>query len=110
LVKEQVKRLLNIEISRAEGYAVIKSLKIKFTENGFNPLSEDNWVEVNLNNYEQIIDEAFSEKGMFQFYEEVSEENVSMTKGEINRLYKEKLEERNENERETKKSKKSKTE
>lgn len=107
LVKEQVKRILNIEINRAEGYAVIKSLKIKFTENGYNPLSEENWVEVNINNYEQIIDEAFSEKGMFQFYEEVSEENVSMTKGEINRLYKERSE--SENEGETKKSKKSKT-
>lgn len=109
LVKEQIKRLLNININRAEGYAVIKSLKIKFIENGFNPFKEEGWVEVNLENYEQIIDEAFSEKGMFQHYEEVKEEDVSMTKGEINKLYKEKEEEKKEKENK-KKSKKSKTE
>ena len=106
LVKEQIKRLLNVNINRAEGYAVTKSLKIKFVENGFNPFNEENWVEVNLENYEVIIDEAFAEKGMFQYYEEVKEEDVSMSKTEIDKLYKEKAQEK-ENK---KKSKKSKTE
>ena len=106
LVKEQIKRILNVNINRAEGYAVAKSLKIKFVENGFNPFNEEGWIEVNLENYEQIIDEAFSEKGMFQYYEEVKEEDVSMLKTEIDNLYKEKAQEK-ENK---KKSKKSKTE
>lgn len=105
LVKEQVKRLLNVNINRAEGYASTKSLKLKFIENGYNPFNEEGWVEVNIDNYEQIIDEAFSSNGMFHFYEEVNEADVSMTKGEINNLYAEK-----EEEKKNKKSKKTKKE
>lgn len=100
LVKEQVKRLLNININRAESYAVTKSLKLKFIENGYNPFNEDGWIEVNLENYERVIDEAFANKGMFSFYEEISESDVSMTRTEIDKLYAEK--------EESKKSKKTK--
>ena len=104
LVKEQIKRLLNVNINRAEGYAVTKSLKIKFVEDGFNPFNDENWVEVNLENYEHIIDEAFGKNGMFQYYEEVKEEDVSMTKGEINKLYEDKSKENIETKKKSKKS------
>lgn len=105
LIKEQVKRLLNVNIVRAEGYAATTSLKLKFNENGYKPFNEEGWIEVNLDNYEQIIDEAFASKGMFHFYEEINESDVSMTRSEINKLYIEK-----EEEKKNKKSKKSKKE
>ena len=78
---------------------------MKFNENGYKPFNEEGWIEVNLDNYEQIIDEAFASKGMFHFYEEINESDVSMTRSEINKLYIEK-----EEEKKNKKSKKSKKE
>ena len=84
LVREQLKRLLNTKINRAESIAYVSSLKIKFVENGLgsNFLDEDGWITVDASNVDSI------DFDMFNFYDESSEEEVIATKGEIDRAEK----------------------
>lgn len=83
LIKEQVKRLLHVNIKRAESYALTKKLKLKFNRGTTKPFDENDWIEVNLGNYEKIIDEQFNNYKLFQFYEKLNEEDVSKTRTEL---------------------------
>lgn len=79
LVREQLKRLLNTKINRAEGVAYTSALKIKFVENGLGSNFDDDegWITVDASNVDLI------DFDMFNFYDESSEEAVIATKGEI---------------------------
>ena len=81
LVREQLKRLLNINIKRAEGIAYTTKLKVKLVENGMgaNFNSDNDWIEINADNVDSF------DFDMFNFYDESSEDLVSATKGEIER-------------------------
>lgn len=82
LVREQLKRLLNTKINRAESIAYVSSLKIKFVENGLgsNFSDDDGWITVDESNVNTI------DFDMFNFYDESTEEEVVATKGEIERV------------------------
>ena len=81
LVREQLKRLLNMNINRAEGIAYTTNLKVKLVENGLgaNFNSDEGWIEINADNVDSF------DFDIFDFYDESSEELVSATKGEIER-------------------------
>lgn len=81
LVREQLKRLLNTKINRAESIAYVSSLKIKFVENGTgsNFSDDDGWITIDESNVDTI------DFDMFNFYDESTEEEVVATKGEIER-------------------------
>lgn len=84
LVREQLKRLLNIYIGSAESMAYTSKLKVKLVENGLgaNYSNDEGWIEINAENVESF------DFDMFDFYDECSEEEVSATKGEIERTEK----------------------
>ena len=81
LVREQLKRLLNMHIIRARGIAYTTNLKVKLVEDGLGANFESNegWIEINADNVDSF------DFDMFDFYDESSEELVSETKGEIER-------------------------
>ena len=81
LVREQLKRLLNIYIGGAESMAYTSKLKVKLVDNGLgaNFSNDEGWIEINTENVETF------DFDMFNFYDECSEEEVSATMDEIER-------------------------
>lgn len=81
LVRGQLKRMLDINIHRAEGIAYTAKLKIKLVENGLgaNFSDDEGWIEIDASNVDTF------DFDIFNFYDEASEEEVSATKGEIDR-------------------------
>lgn len=96
LVKELLKRLLSINIKRAGAFAATSSLKIKFIGNNClnsNLSNEEGWINVDeefINNLEKFFEE--NNMDIFDFYNELSEEEISQTRGEINKIEKEREE------------------
>ena len=77
LLKELLKRLLHINITRSTAYAKTAKLEINL-----NPLSDGEWIELT----EEMIDEL-SFDNMYEFYTEVSEEDANATRQEITKNY-----------------------
>ena len=77
LLKELLKRLLHIKITRATAYAKTSKLEINL-----NPLSDGEWIELT----EEMIDEL-SFDNLYEFYTEVSEEDANATRQEIAKNY-----------------------
>lgn len=77
LLKDLLKRLLYLNITRATAYTKTTKLEINL-----NPLDGDEWIELT----EEMIDEL-SLDDLFEFYTEVPEENAIATRQEIEKRY-----------------------
>lgn len=89
LVKDTLKRLLNINIRRANAFAETSSLYIKLvtdgTDGGFN--NEEGWIKVTSDNIDTLF---FTPE---DFYEESSVEDVTRTRKELKAKHEEWLKE-----------------
>jgi hypothetical protein len=88
LVKETLKRLLNIKISRATSYAQVQSLKIKLVENPLKDTMDDenNWINITEDTIDQLS---------FDIYDAYVKENDTSAKKlreDIEKLYTEEQE------------------
>lgn len=91
LIKEQFKRILNIQINRSNAYVKVKSLKIKFVTSPLDTMeNNENWIDIDFNNYEDILDEAFKIHGIHRFYEILNEDDVLGIREKIKEIVEEK--------------------
>ena len=82
LMKDLLKRMLNLNISRSTGYAATSKLEIKISEDlgGFN--TDEGWIELT----EEVID-SLSLDDLYDFYDEISAEVATETRTEINKNF-----------------------
>lgn len=81
LVREQLKRILDIYINRAGAVAYTTKLKIKLVKDcyGANFRNNEGWIEITSENVDSL------DFDMFNFFDECTEEEISATKAEIDK-------------------------
>ncbi len=93
LMKEFIKRVLDIKIQRSGAYAILESLEVKFV---YDPITdklndEDGWIKINtIEEFENLI----SDESVEIFYEEADYEDSLATQSKLKELIKDSKESR----------------